>query len=649
MLSYGSPGHIRKSDDGSLKQRVIYVASDSDDQPANMRPPFSYNLSPSMDLSTLRSQIKSWEHDFKAQNARHPSVQDIKVQPHIGITSRSSLTSQLTHLVAPVKMYKLYKKLSKAAATGVETNLDRQQPLSADPPSTPLKSSSDNRVPLAGSLLLSKPRVVEKTAPSFSYNPFSPIKSKGKSVSRNPSRANPLCTPSKGNVDSISVQDASPDELPIMSFQPIPSTSSASQPLAGDAVSRARKRLRGEPVSPSPNKEKKRRTSGSHISLPFARISPRNDDDNGNLENEMDEMAETNSSFIDDSPLKAPAGNKSFKLLFEEAMPSPMNGVTAKRKGSLSRSMTASASTGLFGDRIARAAIVSSLSKEEMDQDLGADTSSGDKDKPYHKKMKRDRSSSSENNDLSFGRTFNSASTRFSVNTESTQELNQYPSTSASASRTSTKRPLSDDEDEQEDAHGNSQIQPSAPILIPPSPPPADSSSPGTSSTAFKGKGKAVNDPGSRKKVKLLEVSEDEEDTPKETVKLVTRHKPKRRSDEDDIDCELLGYKVHRASRERSHQDPKDGFTATPPYQSGKFEVDLPDEFKRVLNISPSGMRESREERVVKGLLSGRRVIHYDPGRGGEIWDVGEEDEDRRGVVEDGDWEGEPVPWEGEL
>lgn len=443
-------------------------------------------------------------------------------------------------------------------------------------------------------------------------------------------------------MDSISTLDASPDELPVIEpFQLIPSTSSALQPLSEDTVSRARKRLRGEPVSPTPNKEKKRRTSGSHISLPFARMGPRNDDNNGDLENGMNEMAEANSSFIDDSPLKAPTGNRSFKLLFEEAIPSSMNGVTAKRKESLSRSMTLSASTGLFGDQIDRAAIVSSLSRE-MGQDLGADTTSGDKDK-RHKKKKRNRSSSSENGDL-FGRTSNPATTRTSANT--TQELNRYPSTSASASRSLIKRPLSDDEHKY--VHVNSsQIQRSAPILIPPSPPLADSSSPGTSST-FKGKGKAANNHGSRKKVKLLEV---EEDSPEEAVqvKLITRHKVKQRSDEDDYEPDpILGYAAHRAPHEPSRQD---GFTATPPHR-GKFEVDLPDKFKCVLNISPSEMRESKEERVVKGLLSGRRAIHYDPGRGGEIWDVGEKDEDRSEIVgegEDGDWEGEPVPWEGEL
>lgn len=445
--------------------------------------------------------------------------------------------------------------------------------------------------------------------------------------------------------------------------------SSTSQPLAEDAVSRARKRLRGEPVSPSPNKGKRRRTSGSQISLPFAKMGdmvPRNDDNNGDPGDEMEEMAEANSSFIDDSPVKAPAGNKSFKLLFEEAIPSSMNGVSAKRKGSLSRSMTASASTGLFGNRIDRADSVSSLSKEEMDQDLGADTAPGDKDNHRHKKVKRNRSSSSGNDDLFLGRTPNSASTRSSVNTETTQELNRYPSTSASASRASTKRPLSDDEDEQKDVHGNSQKQPSAPILIPPSPPLADSSSRDVSSATSKGKGKgkAANNPGSRKKAKVLEeLGDDEEDSPEETVqvKLVARHKPKRRSDEDDTDYDfdpILGYTTHRAPREPSHQDLRDEFTATPPpshdHQSGKFEVDLPDKFKRVLNISPSKTRESKQERVVKGLLSGRRATQYDPGRGGEIWDVGEEDEDRGGMVgegeDDGDWEGEPVPWEvGEL
>src|ERR1700729_3357443 len=36
-------------------------------------------------LSSLRSEIKSWERQFRLNNGRDPQIQDIKLQPPIGI------------------------------------------------------------------------------------------------------------------------------------------------------------------------------------------------------------------------------------------------------------------------------------------------------------------------------------------------------------------------------------------------------------------------------------------------------------------------------------------------------------------------------------------------------------------------------------
>lgn len=95
-----------------------------------------------------------------------------------------------------------------------------------------------------------------------------------------------------------------------------------------------------------------------------------------------------------------------------------------------------------------------------------------------------------------------------------------------------------------------------------------------------------------------------------------------------------------------------------------RFEVNLPEDLRRVLALSPPPhvAPDSEEEaKLVRGLLYGRREGHYDPSRGGEIWGVGEVSEEEdvlglgqkrvRGREEDEDeWEGEPVPWEvGEL
>lgn len=44
-----------------------------------------------MDVSIVRSEIKAWEHAFKAKHAREPSVQDIKDEPAIGTFCRPTL------------------------------------------------------------------------------------------------------------------------------------------------------------------------------------------------------------------------------------------------------------------------------------------------------------------------------------------------------------------------------------------------------------------------------------------------------------------------------------------------------------------------------------------------------------------------------
>jgi hypothetical protein len=81
----------------------------------------------------------------------------------------------------------------------------------------------------------------------------------------------------------------------------------------------------------------------------------------------------------------------------------------------------------------------------------------------------------------------------------------------------------------------------------------------------------------------------------------------------------------------------------------GDFEVNLPDDLRRVLAISPSKAHTTRDVNIVRGVLYGERTSGYDARKGGDIWNVGEIGEATDSQAED-DWEGEPVPWEtGEL
>lgn len=178
--------------------------------------------------------------------------------------------------------------------------------------------------------------------------------------------------------------------------------------------------------------------------------------------------------------------------------------------------------------------------------------------------------------------------------------------------------------------------------LIPPSPPPQDSISRDT------GKGR-VKTAASRKR---LRVEDEESDEGVESpdgiilkVAVASLDRAKHRH-ADDLEWDPLLH-LRSCNHDSAAKDQIDANRHTP----GTFSVDLPDRFHRVLAISSSRSQNSTEERVVRGLLYGDRVGHYDPSRGGDIWDAGEIDEGALGDAEtEDDWEGEPVPWEvGEL
>lgn len=204
------------------------------------------------------------------------------------------------------------------------------------------------------------------------------------------------------------------------------------------------------------------------------------------------------------------------------------------------------------------------------------------------------------------------------------------------------------------------------PSLLPPSPPPANSARRSNQFSNARGKAKAKS--SGRKKAKttdddLPDEDEDEEETSHTTVKIFDRAQSVRLQRSTSVGHEdtsldfdpdpVLGYSQRAAPHGREPSPP-------PGEQlEGRFDVDLPDRLRRVLALESveARARDSREERVVKGLVLGRRETHYDPTKGGEIWDAGEDDvrldgeeQVKRDSEGEDDWEGEPVPWEvGEL
>ncbi|KAF5352433.1 hypothetical protein D9756_006039 [Leucocoprinus leucothites] len=609
----------------------------------------------SSDLASVRAEVKAWERSFRETNGRNPTVDDIKKQQTIA------------------QKYKLYKKLSKAATTA-----SRSTSLPDDPPSTPLRQTSSASKP-PPKLLLSASRLVETTVPLGSFNPFSPQKKdKGKQreaipFNLNKPISNPFASPRKSR-PLTSQRQPSPDPFPLVQ----PTQSSTYTHLAQEppsAISRARKRLRGEPVSPSPNKEKRRRVL-SPASLPFPKLQLQtsgddSDGDEYDQEEEDNNPNGGNSSFVDDSPMKPTTNGKAFTSLFEE---------TAKPMSSseLFGNDAPTAKSQLDGKQ-QRAKLPS------MDEDIFSD---GPRSKKTMKtiSMKAGPSIKSQSSKLTKTRSKLIQSTLSYASKPSQDTKKRSPS----ETHTSSKHALSEPEHAQdsmniEDTTPPSE-EPSTSQLLPPSPHSNTSRLEGKS----KPNGARSSQPSksmSRKKAKLQDdvrgMAEDAENDDESSsdglnahhsVKLIHHSRGIRAAlpaGEEDagIDDPIVNYakRVQPRGQGSTKQGDKDGTDVILDQDENedanvgdeRLETKLPNKLHRVLVLESvrSKQNEYEEERIVKSLLSGRRVLHYDPRKGGEIWGAGEDERDefagdeKQELDEGGDeWEGDPVPWEvGEL
>ncbi|KAL4241622.1 DNA replication regulator SLD2 [Abortiporus biennis] len=585
-----------------------------------------------MDVAALKSEIKKWEHEFRKKHGRNPSVQEIKDNPPIA------------------EKYKLYKKLSKVHASSNPSSSKSSRP------STPPKSSKPSTTSL-----FSKPRAVITEAPQQSSNPFSPVKNKNKHIHSPSSRIshslfhlNPFATPSKSKSTSrVLPKSPSPDPFPlIQSSQPTLSSNLQPDVQSNHAVIRARKRLRGEPVSPSPVKQKRARVGGTHSTFALAKgstIPPGSDvSDEGDSHPHVDPV---DASFFDDTPAKPPTGGKQFLPLFDQ---SPVHHGTKRPLGRIQSRVKSSASK-LFPNTGAKPniPIVESDDEEAFWNDSGKIKALNltPATKARNKLQKKIPSAVLPGKDD----LWSNAGPSKNPSTNKSKSA-----TTSNQSRTSHKRSSSDHEMEVED-DSKKEITLLEIPLLPPSPPPANENA---SKTKYgdrykaKGKGKATL---SRTKAKILEEMKegdgDEADSPEDEnteIKVVNRWKSRKlgqtlpdREDDDEWDSVLSHPTRHT----------NNAFLADSTVDSGNLEVDLPDDLKRMLAITSEETkgRDDTEDKMVKELLYGSRVLHYQPNKGGEIWDVGELDgldaaQERAGLATEDEWEGEPVPWEvGEL
>ncbi|KAI0275154.1 hypothetical protein BC834DRAFT_814874 [Gloeopeniophorella convolvens] len=558
------------------------------------------------DIVALRAELKSFERDFKAQHGHAPSVDDIK---KAGFADR----------------YKLYKKLSKPGNAAPSLHANSIGPPSTPPRSVPRKSE-------APSSIVPKSRAVKTETASVS-NPFSPLKKK-QAAQTSPSGPdafpNPFTTPRKAKPALFSSpKTLSPDPFPLI--QPLADAARPPrEPVPNNTVTRARKRLRGEPVSPSPVKEKRQRIIQD--ALPFPKLGAFTAEDS---DEDDQETAEQVDSFVADSPLKARPKGGAFKLLFDEGA----SDVIALDGRARSKKPKTSVNNGLFKTKSQRARSMSRSSGSEAPPDnhrkpeMKPVQGSSVKDSTKARTSKRRYIGGQlfGKNDL-----FDSADPTEPPPSGSKQAI-RPGHTGNAQSGAGAKRSLADTEsDVPETLHPDH-----GPVLLPPSPPPAGS----TSTYTGKGKGKATASSRKRPKVSEDRSDEDEEEGADARVKIREwswqRREIGRATDtlEEDFDP-VLGLGAH--DRQSSPGPTSDG-------APGEFEVSLPDDLRRMLAISPSKAHTAHDANVVRGVLYGERTANYDGRKGGDIWDVGEIGEESDSHAED-DWEGEPVPWEtGEL
>jgi hypothetical protein len=509
--------------------------------------------------------------------------------------------------------YKLYKRLSKlGSATG---SLPENAIV---PPSTPPRSVPPK--PETTVSIIPKSRAV-KTQVASGSNPFSPVKNKQKH-----GFANFFATPPKAKQQLLS----SPNTLSPDPFPPIQTLADIACPpqnaLPSNTVLRARKRLRGEPVSPSPIKEKRQRILSDALSFPKIGILTAEDSDN----DDQTAADQADSSFVADSPMKPPPKGGAFKLLFEGGP----GDVTTQGRRARSQMDPANTGRGLFVSKSQR--------ERSMSRSSGSESPSDN-----HQTFKMKAPEGNHNKDSTTSRTaklcypnrfgksdlFGAAEQSETGPSETRRVIQAGYMEEHSQDVTAAKPSLADTE-------SDALYPDQRPALLPPSPPPAGSSSAYTST----GKGKAKGP--IRKRAKLTDDSGDEDKGSTDLhVKICEwswqRRETSRATDTSAEDLDpILGLNTHDRppSPEPANED-----------TLGDFEVSLPDDLRRLLAISPSKLHTTRDVSMVRRVLYGERTNSYDAQRGGDIWGVGEIGEANDSQAED-DWEGEPVPWEtGEL
>ncbi|THH10163.1 hypothetical protein EW145_g1524 [Phellinidium pouzarii] len=388
---------------------------------------------------------------------------------------------------------------------------------------------------------------------------------------------------------------------------------------AGNSVVKnARKRLRGDALSPSPNRfDKKwrstsvRRSTGLQSALPaYNTDTPKND-------------LEPDISYVDESPVKSISNGKDFKLLFEEERLPKLD--FSKKNGAVSQSRS------FFVPLDGR---IKGGSPEIILDGKGGAAKMVEirgQDKVITTSNKAENMKASLRPNFTYGKqSCNSVST---LTQDSILVTREEDGKGAGFSSTNRKRSSS------EDASGLRNEEQSfvdlTDKLIPPSPP-------STAVGAHEERSKGTNK--TRKRVKLLadKTIEDYSTDDENDIRIIDFDQQSRRNNGDSrVSVSDEGDDTEtRIGLSRIAEDVV--------YDGDELEINLPDDLRKVLYISSSRARDREERTIVESLLRGGPEYRNERG---EIWGIGEV-EDATSTITDGedDWAGEGVPWEaGEL
>lgn len=374
-----------------------------------------------------------------------------------------------------------------------------------------------------------------------------------------------------------------------------------------NTLKKARKRLHGDPVTPTPQKANKRvrvagRTRGFRSASPLSSSDASEGGDAGEV------------SYVVESPVKPSMNGKSYKQLFEEITPPVQNTQMSNSKiGQPKSRLTKKLERVHSGKQTACVDSLNWLSAARKKQDSGMDVVADVRQHAQEPPKDHVTNASTEASSLGLGRDI------------------------VGRKRTSSAGGLDDT------TNGESLSE----LLLPPSPLPSKGALP-RAPTAAQQRNKKARLQMQQAENEAVSSAEDED-----YVQVIEESPRRRRQNHRDVgsdlvlDDELLAKEDGRLLSSEKRQ-PAFAASMNDNIDDGSqsdviIEVDLPDDLQRILSIQSSRTNDYNERDLVEAVLQGGMPR---AGVRGEVWGAGELEEASRNTDDEDDWAGEGVPWE---